>query len=205
MKFKLFVNIWIVVSWIIALILVIWTFSSHTIIHKIDKKTKYQGSRNKFFETIASIIDKSINHITWIIGFIIRGTLLRKYFNQQILFIWIISIIVVYIIVNIIKILSKKQRPSDAKYMHNDFSFPSGHTAFSTTGFLNIALAIGSLFSLPYLTSTLFFLAILWGGIVGRSRRYLKIHRISDIITGRTLGTFCFLLSYSVIYSYFTL
>lgn len=192
------IGIW--VTGIISLLLILGALFFEWLYHKIDTEMKYEGKGKKFLDRIAIFIDKNINHTTGIIWYLLWATLLWYLDTPQLLIIWAISMLAIYIFVWLLKWVSKKKRPSDARFTLKDFSFPSGHTALATTGFLNFALFISIFGAEKYWHILVFFgVASIGGMIVGRSRRYLRVHRISDVLVGLLLGGFCFLLACSIV------
>ncbi len=192
-------DIGIRVTGISSLFLILGALFFENYYHKIDIKMECHWKHKKFLDYIAIFIEKSINPISGVIWYILWGAILWKLWYINILSVWLISSVIIYIIVSLLKLLSKKQRPKDAKFKLYDFSFPSGHTAIATTGFLNLALFISHYMHHTGLILGIFFWAIVWGSIVGRSRLYLKVHRISDVLVGLLLGIFCFLITCSFV------
>ncbi len=192
-------NIGIRATGISSLFLILGALFFENYYHKIDITMKCRWKNKKILDWIAFFIDRSINHISGTIWYILWWIILWSLWYFSILSVWLISSIIVYIMVGILKLLSKKQRPKDARFRLYDFSFPSGHTAIATTWFLNLALFISRYVDHTGILLSVFFWAILWGIVVGRSRLYLKVHWISDVLVGLLLGIFCFLISCSFI------
>lgn len=85
------------------------------------------------------------------------------------------------------KWLFQRQRPFNMTHLM-EFSFPSGHTAYSAFfyGFLAYALARGTTDRGKKVD--LFFLWVLLVTAVGFSRLYIGVHYLSDVLAGALLG-----------------
>ena len=111
------------------------------------------------------------------------------------------SILVASIAFRSVKRITQRPRPEKAKITFKDYSFPSGHTTAGFVFFLSAAIAVSRLLNLEY-REVIFVFAIICGGIVACSRRYLHVHRFTDVVIGALLGSGCFLFSY-LIFFYF--
>ncbi len=199
MDIKQVLIIGIRVSGSMSLLLILGALFFESLYHKIDVEMKYTGNGKKFLDYLAIGIDKGINYVTGAIGYVVWWILLWQLGYDKLFWVWVTSMLSIFGIVNFLKRLSKKQRPSDAKFTLKDYSFPSWHTALATTGLLNLSLLISVFVPDILRIFEFFFMAVLAGGFVGRSRRYLKVHWISDVLVGLLLGVFCFLVSCAII------
>ena len=91
-------------------------------------------------------------------------------------------------LVLILKSLVQRARPLDSLILETSSSFPSGHATISTLFFGLIAYLVykkSKSKSLKYLTYTICILLI---GIISYSRIILRVHWVSDVISGIILG-----------------
>jgi membrane-associated phospholipid phosphatase len=101
-------------------------------------------------------------------------------------FLAIISVLVAYLLSNLIKIIVQRPRPFDTfvdiiKYGDGgSFSFPSGHTTE--------AFAFATAISLAYRKWYIVLPVYIWACLVGFSRMYLGTHYPSDVLAGIVIG-----------------
>ena len=96
-------------------------------------------------------------------------------------------------ITHLLKILIARPRPAVENLivaLPSDFSFPSAHTSQATAVAIALCLVAAGKVGQP----TVF---LIWGacitlaGLVGYSRIYLRVHYLTDVIAGATVGLFC--------------
>ena len=91
----------------------------------------------------------------------------------------------------LMKLLIHRPRPVEvfANTLPNSFSFPSGHTIYSTTFYLAIALIVT-----PSIKGSsrivVWFIAVLLALLVGASRIFLGVHYFSDVVGGYLVAGF---------------
>lgn len=154
---------------------------------KRDQNHQLKKKRTPFLEKVALVISHAIVMETIGISYSLLTFVLVYYGQWKLLGIALSSIVVSSLIFWGLKRITQRMRPSDALLQLSDYSFPSGHTTAWFVICLTLA-AILSIFLPVFLKPMLYTCALGVGAIVGRSRRYLKVHRISDIIAGAVLG-----------------
>jgi len=159
---------------------------------------------NKFYSLIRikdsyTIIFKLITFFGSTKFFIVMGFLILLLFkNKNLALIFDFLLIINAIIISVIKNIIKRARPNIKQLVYEkSYSYPSGHTATSTTfyGFF-IFLILNSTFFLSARIGLILFLIILILAI-GYSRIYLGVHHCSDIIGGLLIAS-----SYLLLYIY---
>lgn len=123
----------------------------------------------------------------------IVGTFLfagRRYTELTVMF---ISLVVVYIGVDLLKDAVDRPRPAGADpTKYSSASFPSGHAAHSVF-YVWLAVTIAVRLRPDMVRKTALVLGgIALTGLIGLSRVYLGVHYLSDVNAGWALGAFCF-------------
>jgi undecaprenyl-diphosphatase len=95
-----------------------------------------------------------------------------------------------YLILQGIKAIVERPRPIDSIITVNGWSFPSGHATMSTIFFLSVVYLFLLKLKKGYLKNLLITLGIILPLLIGFSRLYLKVHNLSDVLGGFTLGLF---------------
>lgn len=170
-------------------------------ITNIDQRFARKSKDTPWKMKLALFINHAISPVNVTLFYGLIGALLLYWERYRILGIGVSSIIISSIGFWTVKRITQRERPADAKIKFKDYSFPSGHTTAGFVFFLTLAIALSRVIGLEY-RELFFSLALLWGIIVAWSRRYLKVHRVSDVIIGSLLGSGCFLLSY-LLFFYF--
>ncbi len=150
---------------------------------------------------IARFINNAIMPLKVSLFYLIVGLFLLWLKEYRILGIGSFSLLIGVLAFWSLKRITQRPRPQEALIKFSDFSFPSGHTTASFTFLLSLALSLAWIFGASF-REGLFLLAFVGGGIVARSRRYLKVHWLSDVLIGALLGSGCFLFSY-LLFFYF--
>jgi len=95
-----------------------------------------------------------------------------------------------YVILQGIKTIVARPRPIDSIITVNGWSFPSGHATMSTIFFLAVIYLFVLKLKKGFLKNLLITLGIILPLLIGFSRLYLKVHNLSDVLGGFTLGLF---------------
>lgn len=161
----------------------------------LDHKYQLQKKRKAWPESLAIFLNDAISTETVGIWYSLLTFLLVVLGEWQVLGIALASILTSSLIFFSLKRITQRPRPTDAKIQLFDYSFPSGHTTAGFVMMLSLALVISQFVS-EFWWVVLYLLAWGVGLLVGRSRRYLKVHWITDIIAGMVLGIWCFLSAY---------
>lgn len=114
----------------------------------------------------------------------------------QVLGIGISAMLLASVLFFSIKRITQRNRPSTALLHFKDYSFPSGHTTVGFVFLLWVALIGNARWGEGIYSEITYGLALLGGTIVGWSRRYLNVHRVSDVLVGAFLGIGSFVFSY---------
>lgn len=162
---------------------------------KRDQKHQLKQKRNPKLEKFALFISHAIAMETVGIAYSTLTFLFMCYGLWRMLGIALSSMLLSSLIFRALKRITQRSRPQDALLKLKDFSFPSGHTTAGFVIFLTIAMILS-----PIVPSSWLIFLVIWalgcGAVVGRSRRYLKVHRITDILAGAVLGTGSFIAAY---------
>lgn len=185
-----------ILCWVIVLLASVFMLLFPNFFLKLDKKISLNKERKNWLEQLALIINYGISVQTVCIFYFLIGILLIWMHEWHILGIGVSAMLIASVSFFSIKRITQRPRPHDALLHFRDYSFPSGHTTAWFVFFLSLALAGHWAFGLEEFAAPLYILALICWGIVGRSRRYLKVHRVSDIIVGWFLGIGSFLFSY---------
>ncbi|PZM87564.1 MAG: hypothetical protein DLD55_00590 [candidate division SR1 bacterium] len=170
-------------------------------ITRCDQFLSFKGKASGGKNNLAFFINYAITPITVVLFYGIVAIILLLTKQGRILGIGVSSILMSTIAFWSLKRITQRPRPKSAKLQFKDYSFPSGHTTAGFVFFLSLALALARILGIyPY--EGLFLLALIGGGIIGRSRWYLQVHWLSDILIGAVLGCGCFLFSY-LLFFYF--
>ena len=162
---------------------------------KRDKKHQLLKKRNFMWEELALFISHAIAMETVGIAYSSLTFLFMCYGLWRMLGIALSSMLLSCIVFRALKRITQRARPQDALLTLSDYSFPSGHTTAGFVIFLTIAMILSSFF-FPIRVPWLYIGALVLWGVVGRSRRYLKVHRITDIFAGAVLWIGSFLAAY---------
>lgn len=166
-----------------------------------DRKFAFKWKLNPHAENFARWISHSISTKNVCIFYLIISILLIIGNQRKTFAVAVSSMIIASASFRSIKRITQRPRPQEATLHFKDYSFPSGHTTAGFVFFLSLVLALDRIFifSIPQFW---YYLALTGGMIVGRSRRYLKVHWLSDIITGAFLWCGCFIFSYLFFYHF---
>jgi membrane-associated phospholipid phosphatase len=170
-------------------------------IKKSDEYFAFKGEYNPWLLKIAYFLNYAITPLTVSLFYIIMAGILALNEEYKILWIGIFSIIIVAITFWSLKRITQRQRPKEALIHFNDYSFPSGHTSAWFVFFLSFALALTWTIDIKCY-EFIFFLAILWWCLIAWSRRYIKVHWLTDVIIWAILWIWCFIFSY-LLFLYF--
>ncbi len=122
----------------------------------------------------------------------ITGTILfasRKYAELTVL---ILSMITIYVSVDVLKEAVDRPRPTGGLAGFSNASFPSAHAAHSVFYvWLAVTIAVRLLPDMVRKTA-LVLSGIALTALIGLSRVYLGVHYLSDVNAGWSLGAFCF-------------
>lgn len=162
---------------------------------KRDTQLEAKWDKNIFLQKLAIFINNAITPLSISIFYVIISIILIMGKQYRILWIWISSILLVSILFRSIKRITQRKRPSNAEIKFKDFSFPSWHTGAWFVFFLSIAIAITRLLNIQSY-EWIFLVALICWAIVARSRRYIHVHRVSDVIIWSLLWIGCFILAY---------
>lgn len=91
---------------------------------------------------------------------------------------------------SLIKLLVERARPLNAYVQLSDYSFPSGHAAVSVVFFVLVIYMCSSAIKNRYWKEAFGTLNIFIFLSIGFSRIYLKVHWLSDVVAGFSLGIF---------------
>ena len=127
--------------------------------------------------------------------------ILACYEEYRILGIGISSILSVSIAFWSLKRITQRTRPKDALIRFKDYSFPSWHTSAWFVFFLSFALALTWTLGIQHY-EIIFILALLGWCTIARSRWYIKVHWLIDVVIWWFLWIWCFIFSY-LLFLYF--
>ena len=170
-------------------------------ITKRDQKFSFTGKESWWKTKLSLFIHYAITPTKVMLFYTVIAFILLITKQWRILGIGVYSIAMWTIAFWSLKRITQRPRPNNATLKFKDYSFPSGHTTGAFGFFLSLAIALAWLLEIPNY-EWLFLIAIIFGGIVARSRRYLRVHWLSDVLIGSVLGSGCFLLAY-LIFFYF--
>ncbi|WP_088041941.1 phosphatase PAP2 family protein [Bacillus sp. EAC] len=101
----------------------------------------------------------------------------------------IITLLTARVVVNVLKGIYERPRPTSMYYVEHGFSFPSGHAVMATCFFLTVCFILIVLdVRLIKQKRILEITAILIILLISFSRVYLHVHHLSDIIAGWFVG-----------------
>ncbi len=195
---KLLANISIIMA-IIVLILSIGVIIFPKTFREFDLKLVANNTNSAFKDRIAFWIDRSISWKPITLLYLVWGVFLVILDKITAFGVIGISILSGSLGFWAIKRITQRKRPADARVHYTDYSFPSGHTTTGVIILLSFAYFLTLLIDQTLWAWIFYSLALLGGAVVGRSRRYLKAHRVSDVITARLLGIGFFIFSYLLI------
>lgn len=162
-----------------------------------DRSVAAWGSRNGSSDTADAM--KWITHLgsTPVVVTALALTAAIDYIRRRSLevFVFVAAIALGEILLNnLLKLIVHRERPSVLRLVSaHGYSFPSGHTAAATAGWLAIALILGrnqSRVTRAVLTGVAVLIAI----AVATSRALLGVHWLTDVIAGFALGGGWFLI-----------
>lgn len=168
---------------------------------KRDQLLAFTGKEKKWKTSLALFINNAITPLTVSIFYLLISAVLIIMKEIRVFYIGLSSILIGSIGFWTVKRITQRPRPEKARIHFKDFSFPSGHTTAGFIFFLSIAIAFSRMIGLEY-RETAFTFALICGTIVGRSRWYLHVHWLTDVIIGALLGIWCFIFSY-LLFFYF--
>ncbi len=171
------------------------------VITRCDQRFAFKGKESWWKTKLALFINYAITPTSVILFYGLIAIVLLFTMQRKILGIGVSSIGISTITFWSLKRITQRPRPELAKIRFQDYSFPSGHTTAGFVFFLSLALALAWILGIQSY-EWLFVLALIGGGIIARSRRYLHVHWLSDILIGAALGCGCFLFSY-LLFFYF--
>ncbi len=169
--------------------------------NKSDKYFSFEWSYNKWLLKIALFLNYAITPLTVSLFYIIMACILACYEEYRILGIGISSIVSVSIAFWSLKRITQRPRPKDALIRFKDYSFPSWHTSAGFVFFLSFALALTWTLEIQYY-EIIFILALLGWCTIARSRWYIKVHWLIDVVIWWFLWIWCFIFSY-LLFLYF--
>ena len=164
-------------------------------VDKWDQKFAFKGKEKKVLMHLAYFLNYAITPLSVSFFYLFMSVILLFNEEYRILGIGISSIITVSIAFWSLKRITQRPRPKEAKIHFKDFSFPSWHTWAWFVFFLSVALALTWMLEIRYY-ERVFLLALLWGSVVARSRWYIRVHWLSDVIIWWFLWIGCFIFSY---------
>ena len=103
-----------------------------------------------------------------------------------------------YGLMSLLKYLAGRERPPNAVFHVNGYSFPSGHAMMSTIFFIFLLTVFSNEFKSTLLKTIFILLMILFPLAISFSRLYFNVHWLSDIIAGIVLGLIWVNLSLSI-------
>jgi undecaprenyl-diphosphatase len=183
---------------LICFILILLNLSSPDLLSLDQNANSYMtGIHNSFLTFIAQGLSYPLESNNVIIAISVIAVIIwLKGAKKDCLFLSLTSL-TAGILLYILKILVKRDRPVNALIEKNDFSFPSGH-AFVSVVFYSFFLYL----TLKYIKSgKKYFIiipAILLIFLTGLSRVYLNVHWCSDVIAGFCLGVSLFAISLNI-------
>lgn len=166
-----------------------------------DSRCIWKGKETRWKTKISLFINDAINPVSVPLFYFIGGCVLVRFGEVTILGIGVVSMVLASVWFWTVKRITQRARPETAKIHFKDYSFPSGHTTAGFVFFLSLGLWSSRLLG-PMYREFLFLLALGAGTFVARSRRYLHVHWLSDVIIGALLWCWCFLFSY-LLFFYF--
>ena len=169
--------------------------------NKSDKYFAFEWAYNKWLLKIALFLNYAITPLTVSLFYIIMACILACYEEYRILGIGISSILSVSIAFWSLKRITQRPRPKDALIRFKDYSFPSWHTSAWFVFFLSFALALTWTLGIQHY-EIIFILALLGWCTIARSRWYIKVHWLSDVVIWSLLWIWCFIFSY-LLFFYF--
>ena len=186
---------------VVVLVMTVIMIVFPKLINEWDEKLVFKKKKKKVLMHLAYFLNYAITPMSVSIFYIIMAIILSWNEEYRILGIGISSIIMVSIAFRSLKRITQRQRPKDAKIHFKDYSFPSWHTWAWFVFFLSLALALTWMLEIRYY-ERVFLLAIVGWIIIARSRWYIKVHRVSDVIVWSLLWIWCFIFSY-LLFFYF--
>lgn len=169
---------------------------------RFDQKRAFKKQRKAGLTALALFINDRISVKTVCVFYFLVGLILLFLHKWHILGIVGGSMLLASMLFFSIKRITQRPRPEQAFLKFKDYSFPSGHTTAGFVFFLSCALALHWTLELNWGLELLYLLALGAGAVVGRSRWYLSVHRVSDILVGGMLGSGTFVLLY-LLFFYF--
>ncbi|HSD78953.1 MAG TPA: bifunctional DedA family/phosphatase PAP2 family protein [Solirubrobacteraceae bacterium] len=105
----------------------------------------------------------------------------------------VLALAITFVLVHVIKDAYERPRPATALTGSEGWAFPSGHSAYSIAW---IACAVALTRALPTLGARFAFvtIGIVVAVVVGLTRLYLRVHWLSDVLSGWGLGATVFAL-----------
>lgn len=101
----------------------------------------------------------------------------------------IVTLLTGRILVNVLKNLFERPRPTTMYYIEDGFSFPSGHAVMATCFFLSLSFILlildHRLLKQKRIIATVCIMMII---LISFSRIYLHVHHLSDILAGWLVG-----------------
>ncbi len=170
-------------------------------INKSDRYFAFNWEYKNRLLKLAFFLNYAITPLTVSLFYFIMTVVLALNEEYRILWIWVSSIIIVSIIFWCLKRITQRPRPKEALIHFKDYSFPSWHTSAGFVFFLSFALALTWTLNIQYY-EFVFLLALLWWCLIARSRWYIKVHWLSDVVIWSLLWIWCFIFSY-LLFFYF--
>ena len=145
------------------------------------------GSLNNFFIFLG-------NYLMYILIFLALISAAILYLNRRkkLSFILIFSLLVGYILEEIIKFVIQKERPLGQLVIEQGYGFPSGHSIFSIILFSLLIYFFKDEIKNKVLRILFISLNVFLILLTGFSRIYLNVHWFTDVIGGYALGFFIF-------------